>query len=213
MKNSRFALISILLAFAIGFAHAATSTPVAGKDYIEIPDGQPLEPADGKVVVEEFFNYICPACNRFEPLFVAWQAKQPAYVKVVHVPAAFRPDFAEYARAFYAAKVLGLVGKTHEAIFDAIHRDHALPAEGDKPDERKIADFYAKYGVSADKFLATMDSFAVDMKVRQATEHLKRSQVLSTPSIVVDGRYLVKGGNYADMLRITSYLIEKEHRG
>lgn len=210
MKNSSLVAISVLLLSLIGFAQAAP-TPVAGKDYIVIPDGHPLQPADGKVVVEEFFNYICPACDHFEPMFVAWQQKLPAYVEVVHVPASFRPDFEEYARAFYAAKVLGLVGKTHEAVFKAIHQDHTLPSEGDKPDEQKIAEFYSHYGVSADKFLATMDSFAVDLKVRQATEHLKRSGVMSTPTIVVDGRYRVKARTYADMLRITSYLIEKEH--
>jgi thiol:disulfide interchange protein DsbA len=211
MKNSSLVAISILLLSLVGFAQAAAPAPVAGKDYIVIPDGQPLQPADGKVVVEEFFNYICPACNHFEPMFVDWQKNLPDYVKVVHVPASFRPDFEEYARAFYAAKVLGLVGKTHEAVFKAIHTDHILPAEGDKPDEQKIADFYARYGVSADKFLATMDSFAVDLKVRQATEHLKRSGVMSTPTIVVNGRYRVKGKTYADILRITSYLIQKEH--
>ena len=50
-------------------------------------------------------------------------------------------------------------------------------------------------------------------KVRRATEHMQRSRVPSTPSIIVNGRYLVRGNTYADMLRITNYLIEKEHEG
>ena len=108
---------------------------------------------------------------------------------------------------------LGLVEKTHNAVFDAIHRTHTLPAEGDKPDDEKIAAFYAKYGVDADEFLAAMRSFGTDLKVRRATEHMKDCKVNSTPSIVVNGRYLVKGNTYADMLRTTSYLIEKEHAG
>jgi thiol:disulfide interchange protein DsbA len=210
MKNPVLAVLSILLTGLLGSAYAETA-PVAGKDYVEIPNGSPLEPADGKIVVEEFFNYVCPACNNFEPQFAAWQAMLPPYVKLVHIPAAFRQDFVPYARAYYAAESFGLVDKTHRAVYDAIHREHTLPAEGDKPDEQKIAAFYANYGVDADKFLAAMRSFGVDLKVRQATQHMQRCKVSSTPSIVVNGRYLVKGATYADMLRTTSYLIEQEH--
>jgi thiol:disulfide interchange protein DsbA len=39
---------------------------------------------------------------------------------------------------------------------------------------------------------------------------MQRSRIPSTPSIVVNGRYLVQGDTYADMLRNADYLIEKE---
>lgn len=209
MKN---AIVMVLLLLA-GAVMAQSPSPVAGKDYVEIPNGRPLEPVQGKVVVEEFFNYICPACNSFEPAFVAWTAKLPPYAVVRHVPASFRPDFMQYARAYYAAQAFGLADKTHEAVYDAIHRAHALPAEGDKPDEERIAGFYAGYGVGAKEFLSAMRSFGVDARIRQATEHMQRSKVLGTPSIVVNGRYLVRGTSFPDMLRIATYLIEKEHAG
>jgi thiol:disulfide interchange protein DsbA len=211
MKTPTLTALLMLLAVVAGPAGAQAPEPVAGKDYIEIPNGRPLEPADGKVVVEEFFNYICPACNGFEPTFQAWQAKLPDYAKVVHIPASFRADFVPYARAYYAAEGFGLVDKTHHEVYNAIHRAHALPAEGDKPDDKKIAAFYAQYGVSADDFLAAMRSFGVDLKIRKATQHMQQCMVNSTPSIVVNGRYLVQGRTYSDMLRIASYLVEKEH--
>jgi thiol:disulfide interchange protein DsbA len=188
---------------------ALAQDPVAGTDYVEISNGRPLDPAEG-VVVEEYFNYICPACNAFEPLFVAWQAKLPAGVKVVHVPASFRPDFVPYAKAYYAAQSLGLAEKAHAAVYPAIHRTRTLPAEGQRPDEQKIADFYADYGVSAEQFLAAMKSLSVDLKVRRAAEHMQRSRIPSTPSLVVNGRYLVRGNSYQDMLRIADFLIQKE---
>ena len=210
MKN--LFVLPLLLLLGSAFASAQDqAAPVAGKDYIEIQNGRPLAPADGKVVVEEFFNYICPACNSFEPKFVAWTKKLPPYVEVVHIPAAFRPDFAVYANVFYAAQVLGIEEKTHQAVYDAVHRTHKLPGEGQKPDEQKIAEFYAAYGVDPQKFLATMNSFGVKSKVRRATEHMKRSQIRSTPSILINGRYLVQGDSFDDKLRIASYLIEKEH--
>lgn len=211
MKRFIAPVLLLLASSAFIPVQAEPSVPEAGKDYIEIQDGRPLEPADGKVVVEEFFNYICPACNRFEPIFVAWTEKLPAFVKVEHIPAAFRDDFVQYAHAYYAAQVFGLADKTHQAAYDAVHIKHTLPAEGDKPDEEKIAAFYARYGVDKEKFLAAMQSFGVDTKVRLATEHLKRCKIPSTPSIVINGRYLVRGATYPDLLRTATYLIQKEY--
>ena len=207
MRITAISAMLVLLAGALSPAQA--QTPVAGTDYIEISNGRPLDPAEG-VIVEEFFNYICPACNAFEPLFVAWAAKLPDGVKVVHVPASFRPDFVPYAKAYYAAQSLNVAEKAHAAVYQAIHRSRTLPAEGQRPDEQKIADFYADYGVDAAQFLAAMKSFAVDLKVRRAAEHMTRSRIPSTPSVVINGRYLVRGNTYADMLRIADYLIEKE---
>lgn len=206
-------IVPVLLLFVSAFvpAQAQPSAPEAGKDYVEIPDGQPLEPADGKIVVEEFFNYICPACNHFEPLFAAWAKQLPSYVKLEHVPAAFRADFVQYARAYYAAQMFGLADKTHQAVYDAVHRTHTLPAEGDKPDEERIAAFYADYGVDKQEFLAAMRSFSVDARVRHATERMIRNKIPSTPSIVVNGRYLVRGESPSDLLGIATYLIKKAH--
>ncbi len=208
----RVILPALLLLFASAPAvYAQTAEPVAGKDYVEIPNGKPLDPADGKVVVEEFFNYVCPACYGFEPLLVAWAAKLPPYAELVHIPASFRPDFVPYAKAYYAAQALGLADKTHSAVYNAIHVKHSLPAEGEKPDEKRIAAFYAENGADEAQFLSAMDSFGVDLKVRRATEHMQKCRIAETPSIVVNGRYLVRGATRDDMLRITSYLIEKEH--
>ena len=205
-------LLGAALLFLVLPAQAQSPEPVSGKDYVEISNGRPLEPADaGVVVVEEFFNYICPACNNFEPLFVAWASKLPAYAKLQHIPASFRADFMQYARAYYAAEALGVADKAHQAVYEAIHHAHTLPAEGDKPDEERIAKFYGEYGVSAQDFLAAMRSFGVDSKVRRANEYMTRAKIPSTPSIVINGRYLVRGMTYPDMLRIATWLIEKEH--
>jgi thiol:disulfide interchange protein DsbA len=209
MKGSVVTALLVLAVTILGPAHA--QSPVAGKDYTEIPNGRPLDPpAEGTIVVEEFFNYVCPACNAFEPSFAAWAAKLPANVKVVHVPATFRADFMQYAKAYYAAEALGLVDKTHRAVYEAIHIKHSIPAEGDRPDEEKIAAFYSGFGVSKDDFLSAMHSFGVNVKINRATEHMTKTKVPSTPTVVVNGRYLVKGTTWDDTLRIASFLIEKE---
>lgn len=190
---------------------AQSPAPAAGKDYVEIPNGTPLDPGEGRVVVEEFFNYACPGCNGFEPRFVAWTKQLPPYVRLDHVPAAFRADFVQYARAYYAAQALGVADRAHQAVYDGIHHTRTLPGEGQKPDEARIAKFYAGFGVDADEFLAAMQSFGVNLKVRRATEHMQRLKIPETPSIVVNGRYLVRGESVDDMLRIASSLIEREY--
>lgn len=211
----RFVVPALLLLLGSAFipAQAEPSVPEAGKDYIEIPDGKPLEPADGKIVIEEFFNYICPACNRFEPIFVAWTEKLPSFVKVEHIPATFRDSFVQYAHAYYAAQVFGLVNETHQAVYDAVHLKHELPDEGDKPDEERIAAFYAHYGVDKQKFLDVMQGFGIDAKVRRANEYMEHCKIPSTPAIVINGRYLVRGQTYPDLLRTATYLIQKEYNG
>jgi thiol:disulfide interchange protein DsbA len=203
-------LIPALL-FLVFPALAQSQEPLPGHDYLEIPNGHPLDRVEGHVVVEECFNYICPGCNGFEPGFAAWAATLPSYVAVHHVAASFRPDFLPYARAYYAAETLGVADKSHAAVYDAIHKSHTLPAEGDPVDEERIAKFYSAYGIPAQQFLATMRGFDVDTKVRRASEYMQRSKVPSTPTIIVNGRYLVLGATYPDKLRIASYLIKKEH--
>lgn len=183
---------------------------VPGVDYVEVPGGQPFEPLNGKIEVVEFFNYICPACYSFKAGFEKWEAQQPADVRVTLVPATFRPDFTAYAKVYYAAEALGVVRKSHDAVYQAIHLQHALPGEGDQIDEDKIAAFYAPYGADAATFKATMNSFAVAGKVNRAKQFMTRSQIGGTPSLLVNGKYLIKGSSWEDMLRIADGLIAQE---
>lgn len=184
--------------------------PVAGTDYLDIEGGQPWQPVDGKIEVAEMFNYICPACYAFDPNLRSWKAKQPADVNLVYVPAQFRPDFVPYAKAFFAAQSLGIEEKSHQAVYEAIHVKHSIPAEGVPPDEAKVAAFYTQYGVSAEQFLNTMKSFAVTGQINKANQFMARSKVEGTPTLIVNGKYLVKGRSWDDMLRIADHLIAKE---
>lgn len=198
-------------------APAATATPpagpepVLGTDYTEIAGGQPFNPQPGKIEVAEAFGYTCPHCAEFEPLIEAWRAKQTADVSFVPVAAPFGGFWTPYAKAYYTAEALGLVAKTHSQVFRAIHIERSLPVRADvSPDD--IAQFYAKYGANPKEFASTMASFAVDAKVNRARQFLERSGVQGTPSIVVNGKYLVSitQGGFEEMLRVTDHLVAKE---
>ncbi|MFT4198206.1 MAG: thiol:disulfide interchange protein DsbA/DsbL, partial [Pseudoxanthomonas sp.] len=185
--------------------------PVEGSDYTLLGEGQTFDPADGRVEVAEVFNYICPACAAFQPAFDAWKAKLPADVRVVLVPAQFRDDFRNYAKVYYAAEALGVAARTHDAMYQAIHQDKTLPGEGEPFDLDKVAQFYqAQAGIDPATFKQTYASFAVAGKLGKANQFALRSQIAGTPSIVIAGKYLVKGKTYDDALRIADHLIARE---
>ena len=184
--------------------------PVAGTDYVAIEGGQPFQPATGKIEVAEIFGYVCPACARFQPLISSWKAGLPSDVSFVYVPAAFGGTWDNYARAFYAAETLGVQEKTHDALYTAIHIEQTLKGERGTDSVQDIANFYGKYGVDPKTFADTMGSFGIAAKVNRGKQFAQRSKIASTPSLIVNGKYLVKGKGYEDMLRIADHLIARE---
>lgn len=183
--------------------------PVLGTDYVEIPGGQPYQPGTGKIEVAEAFGYTCPHCAAFEPVVSAWKAKLPADVSLVPVAAPFGGYWIPYAKGYYTAEAMGLVGKTHEALFRAIHLERTMPVQG--VTDEQVAAFYAQHGADAKTFASTMSSFAIAGKLKRAEQFLVRSGVEGTPSIVVNGKYRIIGGSgFEDQLRIADHLIAKE---
>lgn len=183
--------------------------PVPGTDYVEIPGGQPYQPGTDKIEVVEVFGYTCPACASFEPLVSAWAAKLPADVEFAPVAAPFGGYWMPYAKAFYTAQAMGLVDATHDAMFHAIHVDRSLPVQPPPTDEQ-LAQFYAKHGADPEQFLSTMQSFAINAKMKRAQQFLMNSGVESTPTMLVNGKYRVTARGFDEVLRVTEHLIAQE---
>ncbi|HET9188952.1 MAG TPA: thiol:disulfide interchange protein DsbA/DsbL, partial [Rudaea sp.] len=95
---------------------------VAGQDYLPINPAQATK--GDQVVVTEVFSYACPHCADFQPYANELKGKLPKGAKFELLPAVFNAMWEPYARGFYTAQSMGLVDKTHQALFDAIHRDH-----------------------------------------------------------------------------------------
>lgn len=189
---------------------AAPGGLTPGTDYVEIPNGQPYLPLNGKVEVVEVFGYVCPACAQFQPLVNSWEKKLPANVRFTYVPAAFGGPWITYAKAYYAAESLGLVERTHNDLFKAIHIDQTLKGERGQDSVADVAAFYGKHGVDAKQFASTMESFAVNAKLNKAKQWAIRSGLEGTPTIIVNGKYRVLGKTFPDMLRIADALIAQE---
>ena len=203
----KFRLVLLLLALSPLFAHAAPP-PVEGTDYVVIADGQPFAPLNGKVEVVEVFGYTCIHCAHFQPQVAAWKRKQPAHVRFTPVPAAFGGFWMPYARAYYAAEKLGVLGKTHDVMFKALHEQGSMPIQN--ASNQEIAAFYAKYGANPKVFAQTMDSPAVEAQLQRSRQFAMDTGIEGTPTMVVNGKYRVTGRNFDETLRTTDYLVARE---
>ena len=195
-------------------SHAVSGpAPVEGKDYEVIANGQPFDPADGKIEIVEVFNYVCPACAAFEPQFGPWAKSLPSDVRVVHVPALFGRMWDDYARAYYAAEALGVTDRTHQPLYDEIHVKQALKGERGNDGMDAIAAFYGRHGVDVAQFKSAASSFAVESKLARAKQYIQAEGVNGTPTMIVDGKYRITGDpntTRADQLKIADKLIAQE---
>jgi len=172
-------------------AAAAPATPAhewqLGSDYLLIDPRVPTSTGD-KIEVTEVFSYACPHCAHFQPFMDELKTKLPKNAQIVLVPAVFNPTWEPFARAFYTAKAMGVLDKTHQALFDALHRDH-LPLT----DLQSLANgFYANQGVNPANFLSTASSFVVDNQIAHGNQLVRDYGVSATPTLIVNGKYRVE---------------------
>jgi thiol:disulfide interchange protein DsbA len=217
--------VAVLLGLAVlALAHAQALPYEAGKQYFLVEPPQPTTTGD-KIEVLEVFSYACPACNAFQTIANKIKSDLPANAEMAYLPAAFRPDedWPVFQRAFFAAQSLGLVEKTHDAMFDAVWKEGSLKITDPvthkivqpMPTIEDVAKFYAKYGVTAEEFVGTANSFAVNTKMKRADSQVKTLGVDSTPTIVVNGKYRVTGASAGGMDKvpaIVAYLVDLESK-
>lgn len=180
--------------------------PVLGTDYELIEGGAPYAPTPGKVEVVEIFSYTCSHCFRFQALLTPWKASLPADVSFIYLPAVFGGVGDQFARAAFAAQGMGVFEQTHEAVYTAIQVENKLASASNED----ISAMYAGLGVDGAAFAQAMTSFGNTAQLARAHQFALRSRIGGTPSLVVNGRYLVKGNSFEDMLRITGHLIARE---
>jgi thiol:disulfide interchange protein DsbA len=213
---------ALLLGLAVVSTATAQETWEAGKHYFAVEPPQATQTGD-KVEVLEVFSYACPACNAFQPFVNKTKASLPKNAEMRYLPAAFRADedWPAFQRAFFAADALGLVDKTHDAMFDAVWKEGSLKINdpvthrlvSPMPTIEDIGKFYAKYGVSAEEFVGTANSFAVNAKMKRADAQIKAYGVDSTPTIIINGKWRLTGmsaGGMDKLPALVSYLVAKE---
>lgn len=199
MKNIFKTLITLFFLLNVTSAFA---TAVEGKDYTLL---QPERPVNGdKIEVLEFFFYECSHCYDLHPLLDQWKKNKPDDVELTYVPTMFRDSTEPLARTFYALKSMDKLDGLNNAIYEAIHQKNQHFR-----DLSSIADFVASHGVDQDKFKATYKSFAVSSKIRRAKQMIRDYQIMGTPTLVVNGKYVITGKRPAQTIEALKKVIDK----
>jgi thiol:disulfide interchange protein DsbA len=199
-------MLSTVAAFA---ADGSASKWEAGTSYQLIDPPQPTG-SGNKIEVLEVFSYACPHCAHFQPYADKLKASLPKNAEFALLPADFQPRWIAFARGFYVAKALGLVEKTHQAMFDAIYRDN-LPMNS----LDDIAGFYAEHGADKATFLSTAESFVVEGQLAHGHDMEVKFGIDSTPTLIVNGKYRVSANSeqkigFDEMVEIAQFLVAQE---
>ncbi len=204
----RLILIGIALALASGLAQAQQFQEGVHFQRIEGPEMV----VQDQVQVTEAFGYPCGACRNFLPFITAWEEAAPDYVQFERLPVPLQQGWELFALGYYTAEVMGLdTHVVHPAVFRAIHDERQRIRSLDD-----LAGIYAANSdVSAESFVATAGSFAVDSSMRKNRSDLTRFGVRSTPTMIVQGKWRISPNgfnSYEDMLAAVDYLVEREAR-
>ena len=199
----------LLVAVALFVSGTALADAQLGKDYSLLNPPQPT--STRKIEVLEFFFYGCSHCFHLHPLLSAWEKTMPKDVELTFVPTVFRDSWEPMASTFYTLESMGKQQQLHDALYRAWNEENTVLV-----DEDKIADFVAKHGVDRAKFTAAYNSFAVQSKVTRAKQMIRIYGINGTPTLVVDGKYVIEGLQPEDTIRALKDVIamaRKEHRG
>ena len=162
---------------------------VEGVNYKTLKPAVPTNVAPGKVEVVEVFWYACGHCYLLEPKLEAWEKKgKPANVELIRMPAVWNELLKTHARLFYTIEILGRPELNNEAFREINVRGNRL----DTPD--KIEAFFTSRGVPKADFQKAFSGFAVESKLARATDLNKRYRITSTPTVVVNGKYVTDAG-------------------
>lgn len=200
-------LSCLLLCSITSFAEPAKY--VAGKDYVLLDT--PVRTRDSsKVEVVEVFWFGCSHCYHFEPLVKQWKKNQASDVDFWRSPAMWSAPMKLHAKMFFTAKALGVMDTLNNPFFTT------LVVERKRLDnEKEIEGLFTDYGVKAEDFRKTFNSFSINSQVKQADARARSYKITGTPEVIVNGKYRVTAGlagGQDKMLTVVDFLINKERK-
>jgi protein dithiol oxidoreductase (disulfide-forming) len=212
----RFARLHLLILFgglllttACTAQSGAPAPYTEGNEYVTLPGPYQRYNSDGKVEVVEVFSYGCIHCAHFAPIAEKLRKELPPGVVFKLLPAPFSAEWLPFARAYYAAKQLGVVERTHLQLFDAKFGQNYPINSMDE-----LADFYAREGVNREKFMAIATSDETTAKMKSDLALIQKWGVDGTPSLVVNGKYRVNNVQTPDELAaVALWLAKREQSG
>jgi len=187
MRFACYRRLLCLIAALLLFGAARGADLMEDVDYRVIPK-QKLSDTE-RIEVAYFFYYGCSWCYQFEPFIGEWLKNKPTDVSFRRVPALRTSKWITLTRAFYAYEALDLLPRLHAKTFQAFHNDEInLQSEG------TLLDWVEKQGVDRKRFEEVFRSDAVTERMMNSRALTDAFRIESTPSVVVDGRYLTSSG-------------------
>lgn len=194
-----------LAAFAVPYAPSAANAAdfLPERDYTVL--ATPLPTSTGnKIEVREFFYYGCSHCFDLEGPIRNWLKRKTADIEFVRTPAILNPAWETLGRAFYVAEELKVLEKIHAALYNAIHLNREKFS-----DQAAVGKFFVRMGVPQADFDAAWNSFSVNTKVKNAEALARKYMIQGTPTLTVNGRYLVPAAGDRTFA-IVEFLADKE---
>ncbi len=200
------ALAAVAYLFWMTVDDAPLGEYIEGKHYLLIEN--PRRIRSDKIEVMEFFSYACVHCYNFDSMLVKWVQQKGDSVKLIQTPAISNEYWRLLGRNFLTYQELGVHNRYHTPFFRAIH-------DGGKEfsDQESLAEFYEQLGGEQQAYLEAFNSVEVASELAKAGSMARRLKVASVPSIVIQGKYLVRTSRSVGpkrMLDVMDYLVEKE---
>ena len=108
------------------------------------------------------------------------------------------------AALFYTIEALGLGSDVQSSVFLQIHKERKMLRS-----PRQIQDFLKKFGVDKEKTTQYINSFSIKQRVERANKTIRQLQVQSTPTVIVDGKYIISPKrSFEEFFEVLDYVIE-----
>ena len=184
MQFTRRAFIAAAL--VAGVANASPTAPRDGAEFTTLAAPQPTQAVGKKVEVIEFFAYHCGACNAFEPTLANWVKAQGDRITLRRIPVLFQGPLDPEARLFLTLEAMGQLDRYHDRVFRAVHVERKrLMKDAD------IIAWAGANGLDKAKFAEAWNSFGVQTKLKRLSQTADAYKVSGTPTVVIDGKYVV----------------------
>lgn len=198
------------LAFMVLTASFATAEEFqAGTHYQVLPEKLPTSYRGEEAgEIMEIFSYSCIHCFNLEPFVTAWKQGKPEDIRFTPVPVIFNPRQIPEAKAYYTGQFLNVIEQSHPSLYNEIHVNrNRLSSDED------FAEIFERFDISESEYMDMANSFAVNTRISLAQKITQMSQIQGTPSLVVNGKYLISGqmaGGNERMFTVAEWLIRNE---
>ncbi|WP_434362215.1 thiol:disulfide interchange protein DsbA/DsbL [Parasalinivibrio latis] len=175
--------------------------PTEGKEYTVIAN--PI--SAGKIApVTEVFSLSCGHCRMMEDAIPAIEKGTSQDISKVHVT--FN-ESAMFAALLYYSAAIQAEGKLDPALTAALFK-YVQEEQTESPDKNKeiITALFEKYGLTSPYSLSEQQQQALFKAMEKADEVTEQAEIVSVPTFIVNGKYLVNTAEHDSVEKLISTL-------